>query len=60
MRVDPQGRTPVAQEADGTLRLVDVWAAEGRVDPRAFQATATTIITLQYQRIPVPPLRNRR
>jgi len=24
-----------------TLRLVDVWATEGRVDPRAFQATAT-------------------
>ena len=24
VRVDPQGRTPVAEEADGTLRLVDV------------------------------------
>jgi tetratricopeptide (TPR) repeat protein len=29
-----------------TLRLVDVWATEGRVDPRAFQATATTVATL--------------
>ncbi len=29
-----------------TLRLVDVWAAEGSVDPRAFQATSATVAAL--------------
>ena len=29
-----------------TLRLVDVWAAEGSVDPRAFQATNTAVAAL--------------
>jgi tetratricopeptide (TPR) repeat protein len=29
-----------------TLRLVDVWAAEGSVDPRAFQATSATVAAM--------------
>jgi tetratricopeptide (TPR) repeat protein len=29
-----------------TLRLVDVWAADGRVDPRAFQATSAAVAAL--------------
>jgi tetratricopeptide (TPR) repeat protein len=29
-----------------TLRLVDVWAAEGHVDPRAFQATSAAVAAL--------------